>query len=436
MIKPQVPYRAGVSKISKYPPNRQTRSFSWLGPVFLSWLQVTVCGAQAPSESMQEAHYPVADGPKWERIAPPEFRPGESEAITLAFSPEFIFLGTRPQGLFRYARKNHEWTLLDTKLPSAVDYGFNPASLKISPHSSTTLYAGIEGHGVYRSRDSGLSWTHLNTGLKGGAANVICFAFHPADPQQIFAGTDDGIYLTENAGGSWSKVRNGLPKDYQGGGKPSIVDLCCLPAQAEVLFCAILDTSSDEESGIYRSQNGGLSWRPCNRGILRDPKKLQGDPDAHPVPNVPVDTMSGRCVVSTPDGNTLFCGTGGGLYRTADRGDHWIRCGETAGLVGSVAAIAIDQSKPNVLFASSEARVFGSVDAGNTWRCVSNGLRVGLENGAKGVAIALQHEGKTYNVTVYRRIDTNIVECLAFDPYAPGNLYAGCSGGLFRLKVD
>ncbi len=143
-----------------------------------------------------------------------------------------------------------------------------------------------------------------------------------------------------------------------------------------MLWCAVLDTSSDEEAGVYRSLDGGKSWAPCNRGIVRDPQKIAGDPDARPLPNVPVDTMAGRCLAPTLDGKTLFCGTAGGLYRSEDRGDHWKRCGEQAGLTGAIATVAIHPTRQDVMFVGIEGRVFGTRDGGKTWQCMSNGLRV------------------------------------------------------------
>jgi photosystem II stability/assembly factor-like uncharacterized protein len=144
-----------------------------------------------------------------------------------------------------------------------VDYGFNPGSLRVSPQDARTLYAGLEGNGVFRSQDAGLTWTQLDNGLKGGAAKVICY------------------------------------------------------------------------------------------------------------------------LAITSDGKTLYCGTAGGLYRSQDRGDHWIRCGEQAGLTGAIAAVAIHPTRQNVMFAASESRVFGSRDGGNTWQGMSNGLRVGVEKGRR-----------------------------------------------------
>jgi hypothetical protein len=65
-------------------------------------------GCAWAEKAIEQAHYLVTDGPQWERVAPPKLAPGQSESIALAFNREFIFLGTRPQGLFRYSRSRNE----------------------------------------------------------------------------------------------------------------------------------------------------------------------------------------------------------------------------------------------------------------------------------------------------------------------------------------
>lgn len=392
------------------------------------------CDAPDPQPA-RDAHYLVLDGPRWVRVAPTDTQPGQGESLTVAFNRNYIFLGTRPQGLYRYTRKTGKWQWIDSKLPSALDYGFNPRSILVSPYSQTTLYAGIELNGTYRSDDEGITWKSMRNGLSGFGLNGICLAIHPKDPKRIFLGTDNGIYRSDNGGEMWTKITNGLPKTYEGGCTPSCNTLGLLPGNTNVMFAVFQNTGPDQQSGVYRSLNGGITWAPCNNGIVRDPKRMAGDPYSKPVPNVPVDTMSGRYVAFAPDGKTVYCGTQGGLYRSTDIGNHWIRCAEDLHLT-DISAIAIDPRRPKVVFAAANTdKVYGSYDGGKTWRCYSNGLRSGMEKGARGMTMNFSDAGKTYKVTMYRRIDQNLVEYLAFDPYQANCLYAGCTSGLYKLRI-
>jgi len=93
---------------------------------------------------------------------------------------------------------------------TATNSGIATGSLKnvttvvVAPSDSTRLYAGVEGQstGVYKSTNSGSSWTLVNNGL--GDTNVWSLAVNPASPDTVFAGTATGIYKSTDGGANWT----------------------------------------------------------------------------------------------------------------------------------------------------------------------------------------------------------------------------------------
>jgi len=105
--------------------------------------------------------------------------------------------------------------LLPALSPAAVDNTWPGAeggtiqALAIDPITSTTLYAGTEVRGVYKSSDSGSTWTAANNGLT--EVNVQALAIDPVNNTTLYAGTNGGgVFKSTDGGDAWSAVNNGL----------------------------------------------------------------------------------------------------------------------------------------------------------------------------------------------------------------------------------
>src|SRR6185436_7809881 len=64
------------------------------------------------------------------------------------------------------------------------------ASLAVDPTNPSTVYAGTDGGGVFKTTTGGIGWTAINTGLTGnfGIAMVRAIAIDPANPSTLYAG--------------------------------------------------------------------------------------------------------------------------------------------------------------------------------------------------------------------------------------------------------
>jgi len=90
------------------------------------------------------------------------------------------------------------------------------------------------------------------------AMNVFCLCWTtPATPGFIYAGTDSGVYISSNSGGSWTAVSSGLPSGA------AVTSLAVDSATSTTLY------AGTDASGVYMSTNWGESWTAANSPASR-----------------------------------------------------------------------------------------------------------------------------------------------------------------------
>lgn len=231
-----------------------------------------------------------------------------------------------------------------------------------------TIFVGSASGGVFRTLDNGTTWTPVFDTEDRLSIGDIAIA--PSDRNVVWVGTGEannrqtstfgnGVYRSLDGGTTW---RNMGLRETQSIGRV-VIDA----RNPNTVFVAAVGHlfGPNEERGLYRTQDGGVTWR----------KVLY------------VDANTGVTDVAiTPDGRTVFAaayfrrrrawgfvggGPTSGLWRSTDGGDHWQRV--TAGLpTGDVGRIGVDisRSDPRTVYAVIEAKeggVFRSTDGGATW---------------------------------------------------------------------
>jgi len=111
-------------------------------------------------------------------------------------------------------------------------------ALAFSPEYATdhTLFAGTVKDAVYKSTDSGVSWSLVTVGID--FLNVSALALSPgyATDQTLFAGTDSGVFKSADGGASWSAMNAGL-------GNLSIGSLALTSTSPRILFAGTMGSS-------------------------------------------------------------------------------------------------------------------------------------------------------------------------------------------------
>ena len=122
------------------------------------------------------------------------------------------------------------------------------------PDSSNVIYAGtFQGAGtIYKSTDSGATWTAMNTGIAGN--NIFEVVIDPLQPNTLFAATQTGgVFVSRNGGGNWDQVNTGL-------GRLDVRALVIDPVNPATLYAS-------GASGIFKTTNGGQNWQESNNSL-------------------------------------------------------------------------------------------------------------------------------------------------------------------------
>src|SRR5215470_10107702 len=132
--------------------------------------------------------------------------------IALAIDPQTpstVYAGGSA-GLFKSTDSGGSWTLMNAGLP------MTPLPIAIDPQTPTTLYVGpVSTGGVYKSVDGAESWVPVNNGLtvNGVLAVVTSLAIDPQTPTTVHAGAliaVPGVFKSTDAGSSWTAMNTGL----------------------------------------------------------------------------------------------------------------------------------------------------------------------------------------------------------------------------------
>ena len=353
-------------------------------------------------------------------------------------------------------------------------------ALAVNRVDATIVYAAA-GDSLFKSPDAGATWNKLFTfqiSTVPGAFFALPFAaVAPGYPRSLlidFANPDtlytvttrgNGCYFADNlilkstdGGASWS---DSVSPDRSGcvlGGFFGVsAGLKAIdPTDPNTLYLAEAD-DEDGGYGLLRSKDGGASWTPVG--------DFPGGQQAG-VWALAIDPSNPATIFEGLDDVPMYSEDGvkpgaGGVFKSTDGGASW----KSIGLSGAaVNRLAIDPANPNVLYASTIGNygtprgfrgLFKSTDSGASWAAINNGLASLIDTGYDTTAIVIDalNSNLLYLGTsgggVFKSSNgganwtqlngglTNLdVRSLASAPGSRRILYAGTSGGVFRLIDD
>jgi hypothetical protein len=206
-----------------------------------------------------------------------------------------------------------------------------PRAIAFDPHAPDHGYVGLPD-GIAVSTDHGQTWQRMNEGIRRSYTETITVDRTKAG--RVLAGTEKGIYLTEDGAKTWKMVQATDKTTY---------DLLQSPHDPKAFFAV---TSSD---GAFQSTDAGRSWQ-----------KVAGVPTAHTLHACDYDAVEARRIV--------LCGWGVGVMLSEDGGRSW--SDRTTGLPNrEIWTVAFDPDIPGRIYAAPHlSPLHVSDDLGRTWR--------------------------------------------------------------------
>lgn len=223
-------------------------------------------------------------GNNWENVSDGQIDAGSIGAIAVAPSDHYtVYVGTGSAcprgnvsagvGMYKSVDEGENWEFIG--LPKVGQIG----KIEVHPSNPDLVYVAALGNifgpnperGIYKSDDGGKNWRKvLFVSDSTGAVDLV---MDPNNPRILFAamwraerkpwtlidgGKEGGIWKSIDGGETWNKLNGGLPTGLVGR-----IGLTISPVNSKRVWAQI-QTKAEEDGGLYRSDNGGKSWRKIN----------------------------------------------------------------------------------------------------------------------------------------------------------------------------
>jgi len=354
-------------------------------------------------------------------------------------APSTFYLGASGGGVWKTEDYGTTWNNVSDGFFETPSIG----DIAVAQNDPNIVYVGtgsdglrsnvIVGKGVYKSVDGGATWDHIglrDTGHIGAVEidptdhNIVWVA---AIGQAFNANEERGVYKTADGGQSWERVL--FISDTVG-----FSDIELLPGNPNIVFATawkaerkpwtIISGGEQDEGGLYKSVDAGLTWNKITEGL---PQGLIGKIDLA-IPKA--DSSIVYALVEAPDDE-------GGLYKSVDQGKSF----EQVSSESSIRArpfyygnVEVDPKNPDVVYAMA-TRNMKSIDGGKTWERLqpphgdNHDMWINPDNpqlfihGDDGGASVTHNGGKTWS-TQFNQPTAEVYQVEVDDQY-PYWLYAG-----------
>ena len=250
-------------------------------------------------------------------------------AASVPGDPDVYYAGSASGGIFKSTDGGTQWApVFDSQPVSSV------GSLAIAASDRNVVWAGTGetfirsnisvGDGIYKSTDAGKTWTHTGLEKTGRIGRIIidprnddivlvCALGHAYGPQP-----DRGVFRTTDGGKTWNRM---LFVDENTG----CSDIAADPNNARILYAGMWQieihtwgrTSGGPGSGLYKSTDGGVTWRHLTG------HGLPGAPLGKIAVAVAKKTSRVYALIETGEGVLVDGKARGTLWLSDDAGDNW-----------------------------------------------------------------------------------------------------------------
>jgi len=285
---------------------------------------------------------------------------------------KLLYAASASGGVWKSVNAGTTWEpIFDKQSTSSI------GDIAISPSNPEVIWVGTGeannqrssswGDGVYKSENGGKTWEHMGLRTSQHIGRIVV---HPSNSNIVFvaaqgplwaSGGERGLYKTVDGGKSWKAVLTISPHT-------GVTDVVMDPADPSIMYAAAFQrqrkaysfVGGGPESGIYKSTDGGDTWRRVTEGLPnRDIGRI----------GLAVSPSQPRTVYATLETNTTE------VYRSDDYGASWTKKGTYSQFPWYMAQIRVDPRNPDRLYELG-VPLFVSEDGGATNRAIGQSAHV------------------------------------------------------------
>ncbi len=321
---------------------------------------------------------------QWECVGPTNIGGRITSLACHPAHPERIWAGAAGGGVWHSRDAGQTWQ----SCWSDQDI-LNIGSLAVDPRDPDTIYCGTgeanlsldsyPGVGLYNSKDAGRTWQLLASSERSGVPTGIgVIAIDPFNSKHLLIGgvgyaelsesrkSFGGLYASFDSGVTWKRETFLSNQNYwchsivfHPTKKGTILaGLAISPSKPEVVYAFAADESSESSDlmlGVFRSPNGGDSWKKISRNHFADEGQI---------------SYGNTIVVHPNDPNYVICGS----WRRLTRWD--LNRGDPNYAHSDHHALLMPAAVPGLVYDANDGGLDVSEDSGANWKNRSDGLSV------------------------------------------------------------
>jgi photosystem II stability/assembly factor-like uncharacterized protein len=341
--------------------------------IALAWLAAPGGGIGAQGGAMPDAAGLFKDL-RWRNIGPANMSGRVMDVEAVESNPAIVFVAAASGGVWKSVNAGTTWDPVFTKYSSTSigDIGLyqrDPNIVWVGTGEGCVRNSSSWGDGIYKSTDGGKTFANMGLTDTEHIGRVVT---HPTDPNIVYVAAqghlwgynaERGVYKTIDGGKTWRRLTNGLPSDNKTGAGDLVMD----PANPNVLYAGMWERirrpfifeSGGPNGGLFKTTNGGETWTKLTSGLPPSPTGKIGLSIYRRDPKIITAVIE---AATNSDLNVAAAG----IYRSEDAGATWRRVNPSDSRPFYFSHIYLDPNNANrVYMLAGAAQV--SEDGGRTF---------------------------------------------------------------------